>query len=259
MAILVMDTATDTLGVGIGSLNGQMTSAVVQRIHRGHSRLLQPSIQFVLKSAGLTMKDIEVIGIGAGPGSYTGVRMAVATGKAMSHATSIPIVKIPTIEAMAQLAIPGLQSGWPSSDDLESSVHGHRGPIVLAMLHARRHRAFGGAFYYSRGLWRTYDEACVKAIAEWCDDDSVRESSHVAVLHDFPSTEQISINSEQTTVSFVKWSDVSSGFPAALLKVCVARLADAVSGDDVHDLLPDYALPVEAQTKIAGVKGVRES
>lgn len=256
MAIIVIDTATDTLGVGIGWPDGRLTSSVVQRIPRGHSRLLQPSIHFVMQSSGLTMQDIDVIGIGMGPGSYTGVRMAVATGKAMAHAGKIPVVPISTVEAMAQLAVP-IGRDQMRVQVTESSAVSE--PMVLAMLHARRHRAYGSVFTRCDGRWQAMESVSVKPISEWCNDERIQTVSHLSIIHDFPRSEPIPFDTIKVPVSNIHWSDVASGFPGALLRVCIARLDNAVSGDAIHELAPDYALPVEAEMKVAAdLKGVRE-
>lgn len=249
MAILVMDTATVALGVGVGSADGQLLSGAVQRILRGHSRLLQPSIQFVLESSGVKMGDIEEIGVGIGPGSYTGVRMAVATGKAMAHAWNVPIVPIPTLDAIAQLAAPGERADGKETRQAPSAV----GDVVLVLLYARRDRAFGGVYLDDGIGFASSEPATVKGVDAWLQDARVRTARSVTVVHDFPPNAS-PVLAEGAEIArlhrIVHWSDVASSLPSALLRMAVRGRSQAISGAAIHNLAPDYALPVEAEVKL---------
>jgi tRNA threonylcarbamoyladenosine biosynthesis protein TsaB len=60
-----------------------------------------PNIDNTLQSLGLTLKDIQGIGVGLGPGSWTGIRVGVTVGKMLAFSTGRPIVGVPTLEALA--------------------------------------------------------------------------------------------------------------------------------------------------------------
>jgi len=59
------------------------------------------NIDFALKSANLVLGDIQGLGVGLGPGSWTGIRVGVTVGKILAYSTSKPIVGIPTLDALA--------------------------------------------------------------------------------------------------------------------------------------------------------------
>jgi tRNA threonylcarbamoyladenosine biosynthesis protein TsaB len=59
------------------------------------------NIDSVLKKAGLKLKDVEGIGVGLGPGSWTGIKVGVTVGKMLAFSTNKPVVGIPTLEALA--------------------------------------------------------------------------------------------------------------------------------------------------------------
>lgn len=59
------------------------------------------NIDFALKSAGLTLDDIQGFGVGLGPGSWTGIRIGVTAGKILAYSTGKPVFGIPTLEALA--------------------------------------------------------------------------------------------------------------------------------------------------------------
>jgi tRNA threonylcarbamoyladenosine biosynthesis protein TsaB len=63
-----------------------------------------PNIDSTLQSVGLTLKDIQGIGVGLGPGSWTGIRVGVTVGKMLAFSAGRPVVGVPTLEALAYSA-----------------------------------------------------------------------------------------------------------------------------------------------------------
>ncbi len=74
------------------------------RMTRGHAEALLPMVQRVLETADLTLEKIDRIAVTTGPGTFTGVRVAIAVARALTLATDIPLIGIGTLEAMAQTA-----------------------------------------------------------------------------------------------------------------------------------------------------------
>lgn len=66
-----------------------------------HSVTLLPMTEEMLKNCGLTLKDIDVIAVAAGPGSFTGLRIGVSAAKGLGWALDKPCAKVSTLEAMA--------------------------------------------------------------------------------------------------------------------------------------------------------------
>jgi len=100
MKILAIDTSTDYLSIAI--TNGKRTLAAFHRkVSRRHSDLLIPTIKTLMKRSGLKPKGISAIFIGIGPGSFTGLRIGVATVKAMAYALKKPIVSVGSLDAIA--------------------------------------------------------------------------------------------------------------------------------------------------------------
>ncbi len=66
-----------------------------------HTSRLMPAMDRVLKDASLTMKDIDGIAVSLGPGSFTGLRIGIATAKGLAQGLNIPIVGIPTLDGLA--------------------------------------------------------------------------------------------------------------------------------------------------------------
>ena len=68
----------------------------------GSAKTLAPAIQKLLAQGGLAPKDLHAIAVVQGPGSFTGLRVGIATAKVMAYALQIPIVAIDTLEIIAQ-------------------------------------------------------------------------------------------------------------------------------------------------------------
>ncbi len=66
-----------------------------------HSRTLMPMVEAMLSSADLTVADIDAVAVAVGPGSFTGIRIGVATAKGLAFPTDLPCVAVSTLEAMA--------------------------------------------------------------------------------------------------------------------------------------------------------------
>ncbi|WP_018130951.1 tRNA (adenosine(37)-N6)-threonylcarbamoyltransferase complex dimerization subunit type 1 TsaB [Effusibacillus pohliae] len=100
MPYLAVDTATQTLTVAIGERDRLLAEASVV-VKKNHSNRLMPLIESLLVSADLTPEDLKGIVVGHGPGSYTGVRIGVTTGKMLAWALKIPIVGVSSLDGLA--------------------------------------------------------------------------------------------------------------------------------------------------------------
>lgn len=66
-----------------------------------HAELLHLYIEEVVKEAGISLSDLQAIAVSMGPGSYTGLRIGVASAKGLCFALDIPLISIPTLESLA--------------------------------------------------------------------------------------------------------------------------------------------------------------
>jgi len=100
MKILAIDTSTKFLCLGVYSDNRIYEYNL--EVGRKLSVLLSPSIKRVLDTLELRLSDIDYFACGLGPGSFTGMRVGLATIKGLSWATKKPLIGIPTLDMLAR-------------------------------------------------------------------------------------------------------------------------------------------------------------
>jgi tRNA threonylcarbamoyladenosine biosynthesis protein TsaB len=100
LLILALDTATLVSSVALIEDNKLIAELTLQT-RKNHSELLMPNIAELLLTAEKSRADLTAIAVSIGPGSFTGLRIGLATAKALSYALGIPIIGIPTLTAQA--------------------------------------------------------------------------------------------------------------------------------------------------------------
>jgi tRNA threonylcarbamoyladenosine biosynthesis protein TsaB len=100
MNLLAVETATGCLSVAV--LVGAVVSARSDRDAAGHhARYLVPAVDEVLKAAGCEFSDLQALAVSIGPGSFTGLRVGLATMMGFRMVTGLPLAAVPTLDAMA--------------------------------------------------------------------------------------------------------------------------------------------------------------
>ncbi|VBB05823.1 trna threonylcarbamoyl adenosine modification protein yeaz [Lucifera butyrica] len=108
MPILAIDTATLVSSVAVCTKETLLAELTIQT-QKTHSETLMPHIRDVLLLAGVDKQDLQAIAVSIGPGSFTGLRIGLATAKAMAYALNIPICGVSTMEALAYACpVPGM-------------------------------------------------------------------------------------------------------------------------------------------------------
>lgn len=215
--ILGLDTATTATAVAVLPDAGEPVElrhepAAGER--PGHAAQLLPLARRALDAVGATFADVRRIGVGVGPGGFTGLRIGVATARALAQATGAELAAVSTLEALATAA---------ASED-----------AVLAVLDARRGEAFVAAH---RAGERLVAPAAVDpdelagladpALAPWLavGDGAVRFRDRLEPAAEVPA-------------------DASTLHRVSALAVCrLARVAPSVDRDA---LLPEYVRPPDA-------------
>lgn len=125
---LALDTSTPLGSIAVGR-GEELLAEVTVGVSTRHSESLLPAVDFALKSAGLEPSALGGVIVGAGPGSFTGVRIAAATAKAMVRTLDVPLLAFSSLAAVA------------------ATMAGCRAP-VCAMFDARRGEVYAGCYAF---------------------------------------------------------------------------------------------------------------
>lgn len=146
MLVAALDTATLTLSCVLADVAaGEAVRVRRERIERalakpdrgalgGHGRWLPSALTDLLAAEGLTIPDVEGYAIGIGPGSFTGLRIGLATWKGLAYARRRPIAGVSSLAAMALAAAPGAPPG----------------AVLVPLLDAKKGEVYAG-FYRAEG------------------------------------------------------------------------------------------------------------
>jgi len=98
--ILALETSTEFCSVAL-NLDGEVSGKEILA-GRNHSEMILAMVQEILAEAGLALQQIDGIAFGAGPGSFTGLRIACGVAQGLAFAAELPVAAISTLEAVAQ-------------------------------------------------------------------------------------------------------------------------------------------------------------
>lgn len=98
--ILAIETSDKICGACIYFDDEKLFSSKVLQKH-SHSELLFKTVDLVISQSGINKKDIDYIAVSEGPGSFTGLRIGMSAAKGLAFGLSIPILPVPTFEALA--------------------------------------------------------------------------------------------------------------------------------------------------------------
>lgn len=124
--LLAIDTAAETVGVAV-AVGGEVRAEIVEASATEHSRRLFRLVDAVLGGADLRKTDLTHVGVTVGPGSFTGLRVGLATAKGIAYALNIPLAGVSSLCAMA-----GGSAPFPGT--------------VVPILDARKRQVYGGAW-----------------------------------------------------------------------------------------------------------------
>ncbi len=101
--ILNIETSGKQASIAVAH-DGQVIGSAVNDHFPDHAAWLHPAMERLMKEAGLGMKELQAVAVSEGPGSYTGLRLGMATAKGLCYALQIPLIAIPTLELLALAA-----------------------------------------------------------------------------------------------------------------------------------------------------------
>jgi len=133
--LLAFDTSTEYLSLAL--LKGDEIFNYDCNAGQTHSQIILPQIQALLDVAGLQLSDMNGIAFGAGPGSFTGVRIAAGVAQGLGFGANLPVVSVCTLLALSQAS---------GADK------------VIACLDARMGEVYHAAYVHIAGEWQCINE-----------------------------------------------------------------------------------------------------
>ena len=106
--ILNIDTATEIALVSFAK-DGKPVKSLFNTTQKDHAAFLQVAIQQLVTETGISLKEIDAVAVTAGPGSYTGLRVGMASAKGLCYALDKPLIILNTLEVLALSAIQQLK------------------------------------------------------------------------------------------------------------------------------------------------------
>ena len=135
MKILAYDTSSDILTAALFESEHKIAEYASPSFTR-HSSTLVPALQKMLSGGGFSLDEVDVLVVGLGPGSFTGLRVGITTAKIFGTVCKMKIIGVSSLEAIA----------WEASD--------FQGDIAV-ILDARKEKLYAGIFNFKKGILRT--------------------------------------------------------------------------------------------------------
>ena len=209
MKVLAFDTSSKALSLAILE-DKQVLAETTINIKKNHSITLMPAIDFLMASLDWTPKDLDRIVVAEGPGSYTGLRIAVATAKTLAHTLNIELVGMSSLLAL----VPYQQEG-----------------LFVPLMDARRNNVYAGFYENAKPVMPAAHLPFERVI------ELIKGASQVTFVGEVgPFVEQIQEHLPRT--------NYKETLPNA---ANLALLAWDKEADSLHDFVPNYLKRVEAE------------
>jgi tRNA threonylcarbamoyladenosine biosynthesis protein TsaB len=136
--ILNIETSTQICSVALAE-NDNILVLKESSEDKSHAGNLAVFIEEIRNETKISMQELDAVAIGKGPGSYTGLRIGVATAKGLAYGANIPLIAVSTLETMACFALQQMKT-----DKLQ--MHWDEKTILCPMIDARRMEVFMALF-----------------------------------------------------------------------------------------------------------------
>lgn len=154
MKILGIESSSLTASAAIWE-DGLLTAEYTVNFKKTHSQTLLPMIEEICRMTEQDIKTMDAIAVAAGPGSFTGLRIGAATAKGLGLALNIPLIPVPTLDAMAYQCFDAVSTVCPIMD-------------------ARRNQVYNGLYEWESGQF------CIKTPSRAVDMNQVIDEINAA-------------------------------------------------------------------------------
>ncbi len=161
--ILAIETATSACSAAVLAADGALVAQRLEDDGPAHTQRLLPFIHGVLEEAGVSLADVDAVVCGLGPGAYTGMRIGVATARALAQAAGLRLGGAPTLAAVALALAAGAEPGAGAFFGTPGGVAARPGAPLVALLDGKRREVFAQAFRVATSGDRAAPDGSAKA------------------------------------------------------------------------------------------------
>ncbi|MGY0694891.1 tRNA (adenosine(37)-N6)-threonylcarbamoyltransferase complex dimerization subunit type 1 TsaB [Virgibacillus sp. FSP13] len=223
MNILAIDTSNQVLGVAI--LKDELIiGELVTNIKKNHSVRLMPAIDQLMKETNMTPDMLEKIVVAKGPGSFTGVRIGLATAKSLAWALDIPVVGVSSLEVLAY-------QGYFSN------------MYVCPFFDARRSNVYTGLYQWDADKMTLIKNEQNVSMTDWLQQLSMDGKKTLFLSPDIHLYEEV-IREYMGDLAFIPQGPFHLAKPSHLGLAGLTKQAD-----NTHTLTPNYLRLAEAEAK----------
>lgn len=162
MMILALESSATACSVAL-TRDGELLAQAYQHSGLTHSRTLLPMVDSVLNSCGEKMEHVDVVAVAAGPGSFTGLRIGVATAKGLAWPEDKDCAACSTLESMA----------WPLAH--------MDGKVIVCAMDARRSQVYNALFLAKDGKLERLSEDRAISLADLAQELKNIENEKIVV------------------------------------------------------------------------------
>lgn len=131
MKYLTIDTTTKITAVALAE-DEKLVGEGFLHTTKTHSERIIPMLDQLLTAAAWTLQELDIIGVVRGPGSFTGIRIGIATAQGLAQVLNIPLISVVSLDALA----------WAGKGRTED---------IVPILDARKNEWYTGRYYWKRG------------------------------------------------------------------------------------------------------------
>ena len=161
MKILALETSAKSVSAAVVE-NGTVLCSTYQNTGLTHSRTLMPLVDGMFRSADLNCRDMDLVAVTQGPGSFTGLRIGVSAAKGLAWTLDLPCCGVSTLLAMAQ--------------NLR-----HMDVTIICAMDARRNQVYNAIFRAENGTLQRLCEDRAIGLAELAEELQNDESAKIVV------------------------------------------------------------------------------
>ncbi|KAB2951844.1 tRNA (adenosine(37)-N6)-threonylcarbamoyltransferase complex dimerization subunit type 1 TsaB [Heliorestis acidaminivorans] len=238
MYLLGLDCSTSVTALAIAT-EERVLAETFLHTEGTHSERLMPAIEATLAISKLRLADLQGIAVAIGPGSFTGLRIGLATAKGIAHPLSLPVVAIPTLDALARNAM-------------------HTTTLVCPILDARKSEVYTSLYQAStEGMERLspYEALSPEALVHkiTAKQQELELELNVLFLGDAVPVYRDYLQAKMGTKALFAPPELAYPRGSQVARLGLERLKQGEE-DSLHELAPLYIRPSEAEVNYAKQK-----